>query len=54
MMTVLIVGSTGTRVTDGYVYTPRGYGAKRGSGESTAGGWAPSPDVPVLLDRRST
>ena len=54
MMTVLIVGSTGTRVSGGYVYTPRGYGAKRGSDEGTAGGWAPSPDVPASLDRRST
>ena len=34
MMTVLIVGSTGTRVTDGYVYTPRGYGMKGDSGVS--------------------
>ena len=31
MMTLLIVGSTETRVTGGYVYTPRGYRAKRGS-----------------------
>ena len=28
MMTLLIVGSTETRVADGYVYTPRGYGMK--------------------------
>ena len=28
MMTMLIVGSTETRVTDGHVYTPRGYGMK--------------------------
>ena len=31
MMTLLIVGSTETRVTGGRVYTPRGYRAKRGS-----------------------
>ena len=54
MMTLLIVGSTETRVTGGYVYTPRGYGAKRGSGEGTTGGWPPSPDVPASLDQRST
>ena len=54
MMTLLIVGSTATRVTDGYVYTPRGYGARRGSGEGAAGERAPSPDVPASLDRRST
>ena len=35
MMTLLIVGSSETRVTDGRVYTPRGYRAKRGSGEGT-------------------
>jgi len=34
MMTVLIVGSTGTRVSGGYVYTPRGYGTKGESGVS--------------------
>ena len=34
MMTLLIVGSTGTRVSDGYVYTPRGYGMKGDSGVS--------------------
>ena len=34
MMTVLIVGSTETRVTDGYVYTPRGYAMKNDSGAS--------------------
>ena len=28
MMTLLIVGSTETRVTGGYVYTPRGYAVK--------------------------
>ena len=33
MMTLLIVGSTETRSTGGHVYTPRGYGAKRGPGE---------------------
>ena len=32
MMTLLIVGSTETRSSDGYVYTPRGYGMKGGSG----------------------
>ena len=32
MMTLLIVGSTETRSSDGYVYTPRGYGMKRGAG----------------------
>ena len=32
MMTLLIVGSTETRVTDGYVYTPRGYTMKGGPG----------------------
>ena len=31
MMTLLIVGSTETRVTGGHVYTPRGYQAKCGS-----------------------
>ena len=31
MMTLLIVGSTETRVTGGHVYTPRGYRVKRGS-----------------------
>ena len=31
MMTLLIVGSTETRVTGGRVYTPRGYRAKHGS-----------------------
>ena len=30
MMTLLIVGSTGTRVTGGRVYTPRGYAMKDG------------------------
>ena len=54
MMTLLIVGSTETRVTGGHVYTPRGYGAKRDSGEGTAGGRAPSPDVPTSLGRWST
>ena len=54
MMTLLIVGSTGTRVTGGHVYTPRGYGAKCGSGGGTTGTRAPSPDVPASLDRRST
>ena len=34
MMTLLIIGSTETRVTDGHVYTPRGYRAKRSSEES--------------------
>ena len=34
MMTLLIVGSTGTRVSGGYVYTPRGYGMKGDSGVS--------------------
>ena len=32
MMTLLIVGSTETRSSDGYVYTPRGYAMKGGSG----------------------
>ena len=32
MMTLLIVGSTETRSSDGYVYTPRGYGMKGDSG----------------------
>ena len=32
MMTLLIVGSTETRSSDGYVYTPRGYGTKGNSG----------------------
>ena len=31
MLTLLIVGSTETRVTGGYVYTPRGYAMKGGS-----------------------
>ena len=43
MMTLLIVGSTGTRVTGGRVYTPRGYRAKRGSGEGTTNERLPSP-----------
>ena len=34
MMTLLIVGSSETRVTGGYVYTPRGYGMKGDSGVS--------------------
>ena len=34
MMTLLIVGSTETRVIDGYVYTPRGYRMKGDSGVS--------------------
>ena len=34
MMTVLIVGSTETRMIDGYVYTPRGYAMKVDSGAS--------------------
>ena len=33
MMTLLIVGSTETRVAGGFVYTPRGYRAKCASGE---------------------
>ena len=33
MMTLLIVGATGTRVVDGHVYTPRGYATK---GDSVA------------------
>ena len=32
MMTLLIVGSTETRSSGGYVYTPRGYGTKGSSG----------------------
>ena len=32
MMTLLIVGSTETRMADGYVYTPRGYGMKDETG----------------------
>ena len=32
MMTLLIVGSTETRSSGGYVYTPRGYGTKGNSG----------------------
>ena len=43
MMTLLIVGSTGTRVTDGRVYTPRGYRANCGSGEDTTNEQLPSP-----------
>ena len=31
MMTLLLVGSTETRVANGYVYTPRGYGMKGGT-----------------------
>ncbi len=34
MMTLLIVGSSETRITDGYVYTPRGYATKRDSATS--------------------
>ena len=34
MMTLLIVGSSETRVTGGHVYTPRGYGMKGDSGVS--------------------
>ena len=34
MMTLLIVGSTETRVSGGHVYTPRGYGMKGESGVS--------------------
>ena len=33
MMTLLIIGSTETRSSGGYVYTPRGYGMKGDSGE---------------------
>ena len=44
MMTLLIVGSTETRVTDGYVYTPRGYRDRRGSEESTTKVRPQSPD----------
>ena len=35
MMTILIVGSTETRLTGGYVYTPRGYAVKGEAGTST-------------------
>ena len=31
MMTLLIIGSTETRVANGYGYTPRGYGMKGGT-----------------------
>ena len=43
MMTLLIIGSTETRVTDGHVYTPRGYRAKRSSEESPIRDGAPAP-----------
>ena len=33
MMTLLIIGSTETRSSGGYVYTPHGYGMKGDSGE---------------------
>ena len=53
MMTLLIVGSTETRVCDGYVYTPRGYRAKRTSGECADDDRTPSPDSRTSDDRRS-
>ena len=48
MMTLLIVGSTETRVAGGYIYTPRGYGAKRGSGEDT-----PNERLPFSVPKTS-
>lgn len=54
MMTLLIVGSTETRVTGGYVYTPRGYLAKRGSGEGTTSEGPPSPVPETSNGRLST
>ena len=53
MMTLLIVGSTETRVCDGYVYTPRGYRAKRTSEERADDDRTPSPDSRTSDDRRS-
>ena len=54
MMTLLIVGSTETRVTGGRVYTPRGYRAKRGSGEGTTNERLPSPAPETSNGRLST
>ena len=54
MMTLLIVGSTGTRVTGGRVYTPRGYRAKRGSGEGTTNERLPFPAPETSNGRLST
>lgn len=53
MMTLLIVGSTETRVCDGFVYTPRGYHAKRTPGEHAGGIRAPSPVSRATHDRRA-
>ena len=54
MMTLLIVGSTETRVTGGYVYTPRGYGAKRRTGEDTTNERVPFPVPKTSKGCRST
>ena len=53
MTTLLIVGSTETRVSDGYVYTPRGYRAKRTRGECPDGDRAPLPVSRTSGGRRS-
>ena len=54
MMTLLIVGSTETRVAGGYVYTPRGYGAKRRTGEDTTNERLPFPVPKTSKGCRST
>ena len=54
MMTLLIVGSTETRVTDGRVYTPRGYRVERGSEEGMTNERLPSPAPESSNGRLST
>ena len=54
MMTLLIVGSTETRVTNGRVYTPRGYRAKRGAGQDTMDGQASAPALESSTGRQPT